>query len=117
MSISYYPVPSSAIKYSSFKKDARASKFRGLKYIKPVKGEYVPKGTEKAFILEDTKKNWLFVHELDKEGNVELCNYQLSGDNDSSSIIAKVLSYYKCKASREGEEDAIFSAYDFRHSG
>jgi len=117
MSISYYPVPSSAIKYSSFEKDAKARKFKGLKYIKPVKGEYMPKGTEKAFVLEDTKKNWLFVHELDKDGNVELCNYQLSNDNDSSSIMAKILSYYKCKASCEGDKDEIYSASDFRGQG
>lgn len=115
MSISYYPVPSSAIKYSSFKKEAKAGKLKGLKYIEPVKGEYVPKGTEKAFVLEDSKKNWLFIHELDKAGNVELCNYQVS-NNDSSGIMAKILSYYKCKANFEGEEDT-FSASDFRHSG
>ena len=116
MSISYYPVPSSSIRYSTFKKDAKAGKLKGCRFKTMEKGTYVPRATDRAFSLYDTKDNWLVIHELDSQGNVELTNYQL-GNNDSSSIIARILSYYKCKAYYEGDETTTFSASDFRGKG
>ena len=113
MSISYFPVPSKAIKYSTLQKDSKAGKIKGCRFEAQEKGTYMDKGTGRAFALFDAKGNWLFVHELDKKGNVELDNYQL-GNNNSLGILSKLASYYKCKMRDDVDGDVLYSASDLK---
>lgn len=113
MSISYYPVPSSAIRYSKLKNDSKVGKIKGIRFEAQEKGTYIDKGSGRAFALFDSKGNWLFVHELDKRGNVELCNYQLS-NNNSLCILSKLASFYKCRMRDDIDNDNIYSASDLR---
>ena len=113
MGISYFPVPSSSMKYSTLKKDSKAGKIKGCRFEAQEKGTYLDKGTGKAFALFDSEGNWLFVHELDKQGNVELDNYKLS-NNNSLLILSKLASYYKCKIRDDVDNDSTYSASDLK---
>jgi hypothetical protein len=106
-------LPSSSIKFNSLKKDSKSGKIKGCRFEAQEKGTYLDKGTGRAFALFDVKGNWLFVHELDKRGNVELDNYQL-GHNNSLGILSRLASYYKCKMRDDVDSDVLYSASDLR---